>query len=149
MGTAVVNSHADRGGRLIQAVFFLSPLATAVAPRLVTSFIAIVGFTLIGTALRRGILWRELLPRSRALAACLLFAAYVLLSAAWSADPLAGGGKAALLISLILITFAAIEAATTLDKRIARRAALAFAAGRNVHPTQVVGSAKMPQSNVA
>ena len=31
MGTAVVNSHADRGGGLIQAVFFLSPLATAVA----------------------------------------------------------------------------------------------------------------------
>lgn len=132
MGTTVVNSHADRGGRLIQAVFFFSPLATAVAPRLVTSFIAIVGFTLIGSALRRGILWHELLPRSRALAACLLFAAYVLLSAAWSADPLAGVGKATLLISLILIAFAAIEAATTLDNRIARRAALAFATGASL-----------------
>jgi O-antigen ligase/polysaccharide polymerase Wzy-like membrane protein len=129
MGAAKVTSHADRGIGLIQAVLFLSPLATAVAPRLVPFFIAIVGFTLVGSALRRGIHWRELLPRSRALAACLLFAAYVLLSAAWSADPLAGVGKGALLIALILITFAAIEAATTLDKCISRRAALAFAAG--------------------
>jgi hypothetical protein len=61
-----------------------------------------------------------------------LFAAYVLLNATWSADPLAGVGKAALLIALILIAFAAIEAGTTLDKGISRRAAFAFAAGASL-----------------
>ena len=129
MGTARMNSRIDRGNSLIPAVFFLSPLATSVAPRLTPFFIAIVGFTLIGRALLRGMPWRKLLPRRLTLAACLLFAAFVLLSAAWSADPLAGVGKGALLTALILITFAAIEAATNLDDRISRHAAFAFAAG--------------------
>jgi hypothetical protein len=76
-------------------VFLLSPLATSAAPRLTPFFVAIVGFSLIGAALRRGLPWRQLLPRRAALAACLLFAAYVFLNATWSGDPLAGIGKAA------------------------------------------------------
>jgi hypothetical protein len=74
-------------------VFLLSPLATSAAPRLTPFFIAIVGFSLIGAALRRGLPWRQLLPRRAALAACLLFAAYVFLNATWALDPLAGPAR--------------------------------------------------------
>ena len=73
-----------------------------------------------------------MLPRQPALAACLLFAAYVFLNATWSVDPLAGLGKAALLLALVLVTFAAVEAASTLETKTLCRAAIAFAAGASV-----------------
>ena len=114
---------------LLPAIFFISPLATSVAFRLKPFFAAIIGLGLIGAALRQGMRWRELLPGRPALAACLLFGAWVLLSAAWSVDPVAGAGKAALLIGLILITFAAVEATARLDTGTLCRAAFAFAAG--------------------
>ncbi len=114
---------------LLPIVFFMSPLATSAAPRLTPFFVAIVGIALIGSALRRGMQWRELLPRNAALMACLLFAAYVFLNATWSVDPLAGIGKAALLVALVLITFAAVEAASALEKATLCQAAIAFAAG--------------------
>jgi O-antigen ligase len=44
-------------------------------------------------------------------------------------DPLAGLGKAALLLGLILFTFAAVRAASVLDKMTLSGAAIAFAAG--------------------
>jgi O-antigen ligase len=69
------------------------------------------------------------LPRQAALVACLLFAAYVFVNAAWSVDPLAGSGKAALLTALILVTFATVKATEVLDKESLTRAATAFAAG--------------------
>ena len=118
-----------RDNLLLPIAFFTSPLATSVAPRLTPLFVAVVGIALIGSALRRGMHWRELLPYQPALAACLVFAAYVLLSATWSADPLAGLGKAALLFGLILFTFAAVRAASELEKMTLCRAAIAFAAG--------------------
>ena len=121
--------RAGRNNPFLPIIFFLSPLATSVAPRLTPFFVAIIGIALIGAAVRRGMQWRELLPRRPALAACLLFAAYVLLNATWSEDPLAGVGKAALLAALVSVTFAAIEAAATLEKGILSRAAFAFAAG--------------------
>jgi O-antigen ligase len=118
-----------RDNLLLPIAFFTSPLATSIAPRLTPFFVAIVGIALIGAALRRGMHWRELLPYQPALAACLVFAAYVFLNATWSADRPAGFGKAALLAGLVLMTFAAVGAAATLEKRILRRAGLAFAAG--------------------
>ena len=114
---------------LLPVVFFISPLATSVAPRLTPLFVAILGIALIGAALRRGIYWREFLPYQTALAACLVFAAYVFINATWSVDRPAGFGKAALLIGLILMSFTAVQAAAKLDQHILRRAALAFAAG--------------------
>ena len=125
----VTRTHLERRNTILPLVFFLSPLATSVAPRLTPFFVAIIGMTLIGSALRGGVLWRELLPRNAAFGACLLFAAYVLLNAAWSLDPVAGLGKGALLIALIFITFAATASAAALETGTLRRAAFAFAAG--------------------
>lgn len=122
--------HLIAGGHLVLPIaFFLSPLATSVAPRLTPLFVAIVGMALIGAALRRGMQWRELLPFQAALAACLVFAAYVFVNATWSADPLAGFGKAALLLGLILFTFAAVKAASAADRMTLCGSAVAFAAG--------------------
>ena len=93
----------DRRTVLLPLVFFISPLATSVAPRLTPFFVAILGISLIVAAMRRGMAWRGFLTRSVALTACLAFAAYVLINATWSADPLAGVGKGVLLVALILI----------------------------------------------
>jgi O-antigen ligase len=114
---------------VLPAALFLCPLLTCISPRLTVPFVAILGFSLIGAALRSGSPWRELLPRRMALAAALLFAAYVALNATWSLDTAAGLGKAALLISLVLLSFVAVQAAGMLDTQILRRLALAFGAG--------------------
>src|SRR4029077_5418519 len=103
--------QADRSNDLLPVVLFLSPLATSIAPRLTPFFAAVVGLTLIGSALRGGMQWRELLPRQTALAACLVFAAYVFINATWSVDPLAGLGKAALILTLVWISFASVAGA--------------------------------------
>ena len=116
----------------LPTIFFLAPLATSIAPRLTPFAVAVVSLSLVGSALRGGMQWRELLPRQVALAAWLIFAAYVLLNATWAADPTAGVGKAALLIALILMSFAAVTASAHLDPAILRRAALAFVAGATV-----------------
>ena len=79
-----------RDTAVLRFVFFLSPVATSIAPRLTPFFVAVVGITLIGSALRRGMHWRDLLPRQPALAALSVVAAYVFLNGAWSVDPLAG-----------------------------------------------------------
>ena len=73
-----------------------------------------------------------MLPRQPALAACLLLAAYVFLNATWAVDPLAGIGKAALLVALVVTTFAAVDAASSLQNETLRRAAIAFAAGASL-----------------
>lgn len=124
--------HAGSTIRLLPAVFFLSPLATSVAPRLTPFFFALVGIVLIGAAVRRGVGWRQLLPRGQALhvlAVWLLLAAYVFLNATWSAERVDGFGKAAMLAGLALMSFAAVAAALSLDKRILVQAGLFFAAG--------------------
>ena len=53
----------------------------------------------------------------------------MLINATWSTDPLAGIGKAALVLALVLITFAAVQAASALERKTLCPAALAFAAG--------------------
>jgi O-Antigen ligase len=124
--------RVGRPNRFLFAIFFLSPLATSVAPRLTPLFFALVCIALIGAALRREIGWRQLLPRGQALhvlAVWLLLAVYVALNATWSAERLDGFGKAAMLAGLALISFAAVAAASVLDKRILVRAGLFFAAG--------------------
>ena len=117
---------------LLLAVFFFSPLATSVAPRLTPFFFALAGIALIVAALRRGIGWRQLLPRGQAfqaLAVWLLLAAYVGLNATWSVERVDGFGKAAMLAGLATMSFAAVAAALVLDKRVLVRAGLFFAAG--------------------
>ena len=123
---------AGRTNRLLSTIFFVSPLATSVAPRLTPLFFALVSIALISTALRSEIGWRQLLPRGQALQALavwLLLAAYVCLNATWSVERVDGFGKAAMLAALAVMSFAAVAAALVLDKRILVRAGLFFAAG--------------------
>jgi O-antigen ligase len=125
-------TRAGPSNPLLLAVFFFSPLATSVAPRLTPFFFALVSIALIGAALRRGIGWRQLLPRGhalQALAVWLLLAAYVGLNATWSVERIDGFGKAAMLAGLAILSFAAVAAALVLDKPILVRAGLFFAAG--------------------
>jgi O-antigen ligase len=125
-------TRAGPSNPLLLAVFFFSPLATSVAPRLTPFFFALVSIALIVAALRQGISWRQLLPRGQALQALavwLLLAAYVGLNATWSVERLDGFGKAAMLAGLAILSFAAVAAALVLDKRILVRAGLFFAAG--------------------
>ena len=112
---------AGRTNRLLSTIFFVSPLATSVAPRLTPLFFALVSIALISTALRSEIGWRQLLPRGQALQALavwLLLAAYVCLNATWSVERVDGFGKAAMLAALAVMSFAAVAAALVLDKRI-------------------------------
>jgi hypothetical protein len=118
-----------RSGVLLQSAFFVSPLATSVAPRLAPLFFAILSALLIEMSRRRGMNWRNLLEPRPALAVCLILAAYLFLNATWSLDRPAAFQKAALLAGLLLIGFAAVQAVTILDANTVRRAALAFALG--------------------
>jgi hypothetical protein len=95
-GTA--SRRAGPDNPLLPIIFFISPLATSVAPRITPFFFAIIGIALIGAAVRRGWQWQEPLPRRPALAISLLLAAYVFLDATWSADPADGFSKAAMLV---------------------------------------------------
>ena len=78
-GTA--SRRAGPDNPLLPIIFFISPLATSVAPRITPFFFAIIGIALIGAAVRRGWQWQEPLPRRPALAISLLLAAY---HATWS-----------------------------------------------------------------
>ena len=129
---AETRPRAGRTNRLLSTIFFVSPLATSVAPRLTPFFFALVSIALIGSALRREMGLRQLLPRGQALQALavwLLLAAYVGLNATWSVERVDGFGKAAMLAGLAIMSFAAVAAALVLDKRILVRAGLFFAAG--------------------
>jgi len=121
--------HPDRGTPLLIGVLFASPLVTCAVPRLTPFFFVIVAITLIATALRRGLPWRELLPRTPALAACLLLVLYLFLNATWAADRSAAFAKAALLAGMVVVTFSATAAAAALSPSSLWRAGLAFAAG--------------------
>ena len=125
-------TRAGPSNPLLLAVFFFSPLATSVAPQLTPFFFALVSIALIGSALRREVGLRQLLPRGQALQALavwLLLAAYVGLNATWSVERVDGFGKAAMLAGLATMSFAAVAAALVLDKRVLVRAGLFFAAG--------------------
>ena len=119
----------DKGNLLLSSLLFASPLVTCGVPRLTPFLFAVLGIALVGAALRRGTPWRQLLPPTPAFWACLALVLYVFLNATWAADRGAAFGKATLLAGLVLVTFAAVLAVSTLDAASLRRAALAFAAG--------------------
>lgn len=120
---------SSRGRALISTLFFLSPLLTAVAPRLSPFFLPAIGFVLIVAALRRGLDWRDLLKPSAALIALIVAAVYTTLSAAWAANPGGAVAKASVLLAATLVVFAAAAAIATLEEEEVRRASLAFIAG--------------------
>ena len=116
-------------GALLQAVLCVGPLATSAIPLLTPVFFVCLCILLIGTARRRGAQWRDLWPRTPAIAACLMLAIYVFLNATWSADPITGARKAVVYASLVLMSFAAVHSVAILDRQTLRRSGLFFAAG--------------------
>ena len=129
MTTASVEASAKANPRLLVGLFFLVPLITSIVPRLTPAAFALVALALIVLGVRQGLRLKALLAPHAALAACLAFSLYVLLSASWAFNPGAGAAKAALLLGLVLVAFAAASATGALDERQLRRAALAFVIG--------------------
>lgn len=126
---AAGNGQSFRGGALIPVLFFITPLFTAAAPRLAPFLLPIVAGVLIIAALRRGLAWRELLQRNAASTALIAVGLYAALSATWAEAPGSALAKAALVIAVTLVVFAASAAIAVLDKDQVRRASLAFVAG--------------------
>lgn len=126
---AAANGITFRGGALIPTLFFITPLFTAAAPRLAPFLLPIVAATLIIAALRRGLPWRELWQPNAAMAALIAVALYAALSAIWAEAPDSALAKAALILSVALVVFAAAAAIPALDKDQVRRTSLAFVAG--------------------
>lgn len=113
----------------LTVLLFLAPLVTAAAPRLTWLFLLLMAGGLLFGFWRRGGDWRRLFQPNVAFLAVLAVALYALLSAAWSADPGASLGKAALLLAAVLVTLASSNAIAAWDRTELRQAALAFAVG--------------------
>ena len=124
-----VRFGGDGGRWLLPALFFLTPLITSVLPRTTPLFIPLIVLTLYVGARRRELGLKDLLPRSPALIACLLFSLYVFINASWSLSQDVAYGKAAILLGAILLVFAGVTAIATVEERQIRRAAFAFVAG--------------------
>ena len=122
-------SRSDRVQAIIPAIFFLGPLVSSVVPRLTWLFLPLIATALIVPVLRRGSDWRLLIQPNTTLIAVLLVVLYVFLNATWAVDRGVAFGKAALLLWVALITFAASRATVELDKAQLRPVALFFAAG--------------------
>jgi O-antigen ligase len=122
-------SRSGRVQPIIPAIFFLSPLVSSAVPRLTWLFLPLIAIALIVPALRRGTDWRQLIQPNIALLAVLLVVLYVFLNATWAVDRGVAFGKAALLLGVVPITFAAGRATLELDELQLRPAALCFAAG--------------------
>jgi len=120
---------SNRSESLLAAVLLVGPLAMSVTPLFSPIFFAILSIILIGTAWRRGTQWRDLLPRTPAIAACLLLAIYIFVNATWSADPATALRKAAVYAGLVFMSFAAVHAVAAFDRDTLRRAGLFLAAG--------------------
>lgn len=118
-----------RGGALIPVLFFVTPLLTAVAPRLAPFLLLILAIVLIVAALRRGLAWRALLEPNPAMMALAAFAAYAALSAIWAAEPGEAVSKGLLLLAMTFVVFAVAAAIPSLDADQIRRAGIAFVAG--------------------
>ena len=118
----------QRSAPLISTLFFVAPLATAVAPRLAPFFLPIIGLVLIVAALRQRVAWRELIQPNAALIALGAVALYAALSATWAADPGEAATKGAVLLGIAFLVFAATAALATLNERQVRRASIAFLA---------------------
>jgi hypothetical protein len=121
-----ISSNKNR--LITPALFFLSAFVTAAVPLLTWLFLPLIALALSVPALRRG-KWRELIRPNAALIALLLFAIYVFVNAAWAADRGLAFSSAALLLGVILVTFAASRALDQCDEQQLRSAAIAFAAG--------------------
>jgi O-antigen ligase len=126
---AVRDETAFRGGPLIPILFFVTPLLTAIVPRLGPFLLLLLAIVLIVAALRRGLSWRALLKPNVAMMALVAVGAYALLSTSWAADPGAALSKGAIAIAAVLAVFAAASAIPPLDGEQRRRATLAFVAG--------------------
>jgi hypothetical protein len=122
-------SRSDRGRAIIPVIFFLSPLVASAVPRLTWLFLPLIATALIVPVLRRGGEWRQLIQPNTALVAVLLVVLYVFFNATWAADRGVAFGKAALLLGVLLITFAASRAIAQFDKQQIGSAAIAFTAG--------------------
>lgn len=118
-----------RGGPLIPILFFVTPLLTAIAPRLAPLLLLILALVLIVAGLRRGVPWRNFLQPNAAMIALAALASYAALSAIWAAEPGEALSKGALLLAVTFVVFAAATAITSLDAEQIRRAALCFVAG--------------------
>jgi O-antigen ligase len=129
--SAAVRTDQPSSGRapVIVTLCFLSPLLTAIAPRLAPFFLLAIGIVLIVAARLRGYDWRGLLELNPALLALCVVALYTCLSSLWAANPPGAATAAAVLLAATLLVYAATAALATLDKHQARRAATAFVAG--------------------
>jgi O-antigen ligase len=121
-----ISSNKNR--LITPALFFLSAFVTTAVPLLTWLFLPLIALALSVPALRRG-KWRELIRPNAALIVLLLFAIYVFLNAAWAADRVTAFNSAALLLGVILVTFAASRAADQFDEQQLSSVAIAFAAG--------------------
>src|SRR5262245_30035535 len=130
MADAVASNRLTLGlHRALPALFFLSPLITAIAPRLSPLFLGLIGFGLIATAIRRGITLRDLLKLDAPLAACLALTAYVFINALLAVDQDEALGKAAVFFGVIVVAFASTRAVPVLNADELRRCAIGFVAG--------------------
>ena len=80
--------------RALPALCFLTPVIAGIAPRLSPLFLGLLGIVLIATAIRRGMTLRALLQLDAALAACLVFSAYLFVNALLAIDQDEALGKA-------------------------------------------------------
>jgi O-antigen ligase len=122
-------SPSSSGRRIAPVLFFLGPPVTAAVPRLTWLFFSLIAIRLIVPILRQPRALGRLLKPNAVLCAFVLLALYVLLNATWAANHAGAFGKAALLLGVVLIAFAASKAIEELDIRQLRVCALAFAAG--------------------
>src|SRR6476659_7128395 len=125
---AAPTSYRYDGSRAIAPMFFVTPLMTSAVPRLTWLFFFLIAICLIGTFLRRGGNWRQLIQPNIAVTAALLVAVYAFISFTWAADQKAAISETCLLLAVVLATVAASTALATLDKQQLQRAALAFIA---------------------
>jgi hypothetical protein len=130
MADAVTSNRLNLGlYRALPALFFLSPLITAIAPRLSPLFLGLIGLGLIITAIRRGLTLREMLKLDAAFAACLVLTAYVFINALLAVDRDEALGKAAIFFGVIVVAFASTRAVPVLKADELRRCAIGFVGG--------------------
>lgn len=129
MSDVAVTKNRSETRTLVPLLFFVAPLVASGAPRLTWLFLPLIAGMLVVAELRRGAEWRQFLQPDGALIALILVALYVFLNASWAANHAAALGKAALLLAVTLVTFAASRAIAQFDRQQLCRAALAFTAG--------------------
>jgi O-antigen ligase len=120
---------AQDTGPALPVLFFFAPLATMVAPRLTWLPLLLLAAAAVFLYRREGEDWRALLQPSAVLIAVLLPAVYALLSVSWAPEPGEAAEKAALLLVVAGLTFAAGTALCRLDPFPLHQASLAMVSG--------------------